>query len=130
MEPELIKLVIDTKHKLNVLYSSNKSLETKMTAKKKYFQDLALQYQTLKQNWGGENIYDNWMAEGWNNAKILTVGTYYDYVPYFQALIKECSPDLESLYKKVMQLSQLKVAERREIAISFTTAQQKNTACR
>jgi len=29
-----------------------------------------------------------------------------------------------------MQLSQLKVAERREIAISFTTAQQTNTACR
>jgi predicted aminopeptidase len=115
---------------LNVLYSSNKSLETKMTAKKKYFQDLALQYQTLKQNWGGENIYDNWMAEGWNNAKILTVGTYYDYVPYFEALIKQCSPDFESLYKKVMQLSQLKVTERREIAISFTTAQQKNTACR
>ena len=40
MEPELIKLVIDTKHKLNVLYSSNKTLEVKMTAKKKYFQDL------------------------------------------------------------------------------------------
>ena len=69
MEPELIKLVIDTKHKLNVLYSSNKSLEAKMTAKKKYFQDLALQYRTLKQNWGGENTYDSWMAGGMEQRK-------------------------------------------------------------
>ena len=130
MEPELIKLVIDTKHKLNLLYSSNKSLETKMTAKKKYFQDLALQYRTLKQNWSGENIYDDWMAEGWNNARVLTVATYYDYVPYFEALIKQCSPDFEILYKKIMQLSQLKATERREIAISFTTSKKASTTCR
>ena len=130
MEPKLIKLVIDTKHELNVLYSSNKSLETKMTAKKKYFQDLALQYQTLKKNWGGENIYDDWMAEGWNNARVLTVATYYDYVPYFEALIKQCSPDFESLYKKIMQLSQLKATERREIAISFASSKKASTTCR
>jgi predicted aminopeptidase len=129
MEPELIRLVVDTQQKLQSLYSSDQTLDSKLIRKKEYFKNLETQYELLKKNWGGSQIYDAWMTKEWNNAKILTIGTYYDYVPYFNAVINSCGRDFEKVYKAITELSLLNKSLREDVFKAFEAKKIKSISC-
>jgi predicted aminopeptidase len=57
-------------------------------------------------------LYDQWIAQGLNNAQLASVATYYDCVPGFQRLLAEQDNDLPRFYAAARELSKLPRAQR------------------
>ena len=69
-------------------------------------------YENLKERWNGYDGYDNWMKRGLNNARLSSMGTYYDLVPAFQVLLLQAGNDLQRFYGEVNKLGALPEKER------------------
>lgn len=111
-QTEFIALVLGTRNDLIQIYEQSLPKNEKLAAKKAAFEELRRQYLQLKQSWGGYAGYDAWFAKDLNNAKLLSVATYQDYVPAFRALLRELDNDLPAFYKKVAELGKLPIQER------------------
>jgi len=105
-------LVLNTRNELVQIYNKTVPRSEKLAAKKAAYDELRKQYQQLKESWGGYAGYDAWFAKDLNNAKLLSVATYQDYVPAFRALLRELDNDLPAFYKKVAELGKLPLKER------------------
>jgi len=107
---EFVNLVLAIRKDLQEIYQQKPSPKAKTAA----FQKLRAEYAILKKRWGGYAGYDAWFANDLNNAKLLSVVTYQDYVPAFRALLEQLDGDLVAFYEKVAQLGELPVEERRD----------------
>ena len=81
-------------------------------AKTAAFDTLRAEYRQLKNRWNGFAGYDGWFAKDLNNAKLLSVVTYQDYVPAFRALLNQLDGDLLAFYQAVAQLGELPKTQR------------------
>ena len=52
-------------------------------------------------------LYDQWISEGLNNARLASVATYYDCVPGFKRLLAEEDNDLPRFYAAARELAKL-----------------------
>jgi predicted aminopeptidase len=100
-------LVLTTRNHLQQRYQENGAPDKLQAAKTAAFEKLLAQYAELKKQWGGYAGYDNWFAKDLNNAKLLSVVTYHDYVPAFQGLLAEVDQDLQAFYKRVAKIGEL-----------------------
>ena len=107
-----IALAQKTYRQLTALYQQNLPPEIMRARKQAIFSALQAEYAELKNQWQGDKTYDKWFAEDLNNAKLLTVLTYHDYVPYFLALLAQKQGDFPAFYAQVEALSRLPPAER------------------
>ncbi len=97
---------------LKSLYSQNLTAEEKRTAKSLIFKKLRAEYIEMKNDWQENAGYDNWFNQPLNNATIISVSTYHDFVPAFIRLLAHCGGDLEQFYRKSKDLAKLPKAER------------------
>jgi len=111
-QTEFTEIVLNTRNHLQQIYQRNLSSSDMQIAKIAAFDQLRKQYVKLKQRWGGYNGYDTWFGGDLNNAKLLSVATYQDYVPAFRALLAQVGNDLPAFYNKVTQLGKLSKEER------------------
>lgn len=77
------------------------------------FETMRAHYADLKTQWHGYAGYDKWFASDLNNAKLLSVITYQDYVPAFQALLAQQGGDLPKFYAAVARIGELPFEQRR-----------------
>ena len=104
---EFVALVQDTRKKLTDLYQSQQSNKSKREKKQLIFAELKQDYQTLRNRWGGYGGYDRWFSRKLNNAHLVPIGSYYDYLPAFQALLQKHKGDLPSFYREAEKLAAL-----------------------
>ncbi|EDN65985.1 zinc protease protein [Beggiatoa sp. PS] len=109
-----IDLVLTTRNELEQIYQQDLLPQKMEVAKTTAFDKLRFQYQQLKTRWGGFAGYDAWFAKDLNNAKLLSVVTYEEDVPAFQALLKQLGGDLPAFYQAVEKLGKLPKEERRK----------------
>ncbi len=57
-------------------------------------------------------LYDEWIGEGLNNARLASVATYYDCVPGFKRLLASEDNDLQRFYAAARTLAGLPRAQR------------------
>ena len=69
-------------------------------------------YDALKREWGGYPAYDNWFAQGPNNASLASVGLYTRKVPEFAALLAADGGDLPRFYARVKEMTRMPKGER------------------
>ncbi len=112
-ETELMALLMDTRAALERLYASAVPSAEKHAGKARLFAELDTAYTSLKATWGGNDEYDRWMAEPWNNAKISSIATYNDYVPAFRALLASVDGDFARAYADAAALAVLQPPARR-----------------
>lgn len=106
---EFISLVLTARNQLQVLYQKPLSEKKMLAVKKRIFKTLRTD---IKTRWKG---YDAWISKDFNNAKLLSVATYQDYVPAFKKLLHQVNGDLKKFYQKVAELGALPIAERQAI---------------
>lgn len=109
---QFIDLVMDARARLEKLYSAGHPAARMRAAKAEIFADMRERYRQLRQEWGGDTAYDQWMETELNNAKIASVATYHKYVPAFDALLKRHGGNMATFYAQVERLSELPAAER------------------
>ncbi|MCP3964712.1 MAG: aminopeptidase [bacterium] len=114
-EEKFVELVLSYRDRLQEMYTGDESPDRKRQRKGELFDDLARDYRQLRSSWGeDENAigYDRWFERELNNARLVSVGVYHDFVPGFQALLEQHGGDLESFYTAVRELAELPPEER------------------
>ena len=108
-----LNLLITYRGRLEANYARSVSDADKRAEKVRIFQSLQVDYQQLKNSWGGYAGYDRWFAEPLSNAHLAAVAAYHDYVPAFRVLLAE-QKSLGKFYRAVKSMAALDSAVRKE----------------
>ena len=113
-QQQFIALLTDTRDKLAELYETSGEADVMRQKKKETFEQMLVNYESLKASWDGYPGYDRWFSQEMNNARLLAVATYNDYVPAFEVLFRESGSSFEEFYLASLELSKLPLEERTE----------------
>lgn len=103
---QFIMLLRYTRARLAQLYASQAPRGTKLRRKRQIFAELAADIRTLEHRLHvHSSVYDDWIAEGLNNAQLASVSTYYDCVPAFEHLLQRENGDLPRFYAAARELA-------------------------
>jgi len=114
-EAQFVALVIATRKKLAELYSLPLSPEAMREGKGQAFVQLRRDYEALRdRQWNGERDYDRWFARDLNNATLLPVGLYDEWVPAFSALFAQSGRDWTRFHAACAELGRLDTVQRKQ----------------
>jgi predicted aminopeptidase len=109
---QMITLVLTAKTKLEKLYQQTLPESEMLAQKNAILNTLQLDYQTLKETqWNHYRGYDYWFAD-LNNAKLLSVAMYEEFVPAFQRLFEQSGGNILDFYAQVHDLAGFPKRER------------------
>jgi len=101
-----IALLRHTRARLAQLYASSAPRQTKLRRKQQIFAELAADIGALEDRLQIHSpVYDDWIAEGLNNAQLASVSTYYDCLPGFERLLQRANGDLPRFYAAARELA-------------------------
>lgn len=83
------------------------------------FRVMRAEYADLKADWHGYAGYDAWFDPPLNNAKLNSVGTYYDLVPALTRLLASQNGSLAAFYAECRVLAELPQPERNRRLMSL-----------
>lgn len=112
-EQEFIRFISLYKNKLMTLYDSDLPDSRKLTEKENIFAELSRAYITLSQDWENYRVYDRWIKDEMNNAKLTAFTTYREIVPAFLQMYEATGQDLKTFYSHIVRLSQCDYEQRR-----------------
>jgi predicted aminopeptidase len=114
-EAQFVSLVIATRRKLADIYSQPLSPEAMREQKAQAFTGLRRSYEALRdREWNGDRDYDGWFARELNNATLLPVGLYDEWVPAFSALFAQSGRDWSRFHDACATLGRLDAAQRKQ----------------
>lgn len=113
-QQQFIALLTNTRDSLVALYESSSEPDVMRQMKKQRFEQMLVEYEELKASWDGYSGYDQWFEQELNNARLVAVATYNDYVPAFEVLFNETGSTFEDFYVAALELSKLPLEERTE----------------
>jgi predicted aminopeptidase len=112
-ERELVDLLTATRARLKELYASPLPRNEMVVKKAEIFRQLAADIRALEQREGvSVPLYEEWIDAGLNNARLASVGTYFDCLPGFMRLLHEQSDDLPRFYEAARKLAERPRTER------------------
>ncbi|MBI4292613.1 MAG: aminopeptidase [Betaproteobacteria bacterium] len=111
---DFVALVSRYRERLATLYDQPATDEEKRRGKARLFAGMMEDYGALKVSWGGFAGYDRFLAQGPNNALLVSVIAYTGLVPHLRALLAERGGDLSAFYAEVKGLARLDKAEREQ----------------
>ncbi|MBO1541803.1 aminopeptidase [Pseudomonas sp. OA65] len=111
---QFIQLILDTRQRLEKLYTLPLPAEQMRQRKTAEFERLRADYVEMRDSqWAGDKRYDAWVYAPLNNARLLPFGLYDQWVPAFAALFKQKNGDWVGFYTAVEQLGKLPIDERK-----------------
>ena len=111
-QKEFIALLTSTRDSFAELYESASEPDEMRQKKKQRFEQMRVDYAALKASWDDYPGYDQWMSQEMNNARLVAVATYNDYVPAFEVLFKESGSSFDQFYVAALELSKLPLEDR------------------
>ena len=113
-EAQFVALVIAARRKLGEIYSLPLSPETMREKKAQAFAELRRDYEALRDGpWNGARDYDGWFARDLNNATLLPVGLYDEWVPAFSALFAQAGRDWTRFHAACAEVGRLDTVARK-----------------
>jgi predicted aminopeptidase len=123
-----VSLLAQSRTRLALLYASGVARDEMRAGKAQILSTLAADIRALELREGASYpLYEEWIAEGLNNARLASVSTYYDCVPGFARLLAQAGDDLPRFYAAARELARQPRALRHA---RLCTAPQANTAGR
>ena len=119
-------LILKYRIRLQNLYESNLPLNEKRNQKAALFSQMRSEFADLKSDPGDMAAYDYWFKYPLNNARLISVSTYYDWVMAFNKILSETGGDLEKFYQKCRELAKKEPAERNRILQDYKGASDRN----
>jgi predicted aminopeptidase len=112
MRRDFLALFAEYRIRLQQHYRQALPPEEKRLGKARLFGEMREAYHRLKISWGGYAGYDRWFAAEPNNATLVSVALYTDFLPAFHALLAREGGELPRFYAAVKELSRLPRDER------------------
>ncbi len=121
--------VMTAKAQLQAVYeeTAQAALEVKQQRKSETLRALQACYEHHRELLGGGR-YDPLMADGFNNAFLVSVGTYADYLPGFAGLFAEVGEDWPAFFTAVEELAELDAVTRQQRLTSLAEQDVRHTA--
>jgi predicted aminopeptidase len=101
---EFLALLLRYRTALAANYASDASDNEKRSLKVETFAALQRDYQILKASWNGFSGYDRWFDQPLSNAHLVSIATYHEFVPGFNALLHE-QGNFADFYQAVIALA-------------------------
>ena len=116
-EERVVELLLDFKRRLGRVYAAQDDDARKLAEKARLFAALKQSYADMSRDWPADAGYGAWFRQPLNNAHLVSVGTYHEFVPAFKALLAARDGDLEAFYAEAARIAGLdRQARRRELA--------------
>ena len=112
-------LVSKYRNQLKVLYESNLTPNEKRNQKAAVFNRMQSEFRALKSNHHQMAVYSAWFNRPLNNAQLISVSTYHDWVPAFSKMLSDCDGDLGTFYERCRQLAKKEPQERHRILTGY-----------
>lgn len=120
---EFLAELKQTRRQLTQLYQQTDLSPTeKRLAKTRLIKQLRSRAQQLNRRYGGSLKIDKWFHQPVNNARLLSIATYYDLVPAFESLLAQCQYDLPTFFKTLHPLRKQTKTQRRQFLEKFQPA--------
>jgi predicted aminopeptidase len=100
---------------LDRLYHEPLPAADKRLRKRKVLDHLGEEVRALDAQYHTRTLYDEWIADGLNNAHLAAVATYFDCIPGFRRLLAEQYGSLPLFYGAVRKLARAPAAARRAL---------------
>ncbi len=110
-----VNLVLKYREKLEINYNSNSPTDEKRAIKELLLNQLVEEYEALYQEKDNKGQYLSWLSSGLNNAKLVTVITYQNYVAGFLALFHYVGENHQKFYDLVAKLGKCDKVRRKSI---------------
>lgn len=110
---QVMDLLLQAKAKLVVIYQSEQTDDAKRRGKQATFDEVKMEYRDLSANWEGYRGFDRWFAQPLNNAHMVSVAAYHEYLEAFQSLLDKQHGDLQKFYREVESVGRLEPDLRR-----------------
>jgi predicted aminopeptidase len=112
-------LVSKYRDRLKVLYESNLPANEKRNQKAAVFSRMRSEFSVLKSNHREMAVYGAWFNRPLNNAQLISVSTYHDWVPAFSQMLSDANGDLKKFYDRCRQLAKKEPQERHRILTDY-----------
>ena len=112
IELQIVQRLTEGRRALKQLYAEPLPLDQRRARKHELMASLAQQVRAIEVQHGLHTAYDDWIGEGLNNARLASVGTYFDCVAGFESLLARHAGDLPAFYGAVRALSHKPQARR------------------
>jgi predicted aminopeptidase len=104
---KVVRLIDQARQALNHLYQQDIDDAEKRRLKAATLEDLKQRYQAFSRSINHSDGFQRWFAGELNNAQLVSVSTYNDWVPFFTQLLQQNHGDFQDFFKQVKQLSDL-----------------------
>ncbi len=122
-EKAFVDMLLSTRHRLEQLYDQPLTVAGMRQRKAGLFDELKLEYQALRESWGGYAGYDRWFSRGLNNARLASIATYEQWVPAFIHLLQR-EDSIEAFYAACRRLAELPYDQRQaQLKLLLSAAQ-------
>ena len=108
-----VTLVDDYRERLTSLFESNQSSDEKNRRKTELYDELRDSYSQVSASWPSPKPYARFFDEDINNARLVSVATYYHLVPAFGIMLKDSDMDLKRFYARAREVGNLNPIARR-----------------
>ncbi len=99
---------------LQQVYRTDASDSEKLAAKQAIIAAMRQSYPDLRQQHNGNNSYDRWMQRPLNNARLLSIASYNDWVAAFKVLFVRRGCDWPAFYQAARQLGKQPLVQRQD----------------
>ncbi|MCP5161345.1 MAG: aminopeptidase [Hahellaceae bacterium] len=113
LQQQFVALVEESLHKLQKIYASNAPTDEKLQQKAAEIAHLKARHDAWAHQLNIQSPYSHWFNSPINNAKLLTVANYHQYVPAFRQLWKESHGQWPVFYQQVKTFAAHPEAERK-----------------
>ena len=112
-------LVSKYRARLQQVYESKLPTHAKRSQKAAVFARMQSEFKTLKSHQPEMAVYSAWFKQPLNNAQLISVSTYNDWVPAFSKMLSDTGGDLKKFYEKCRQLAKKEPQERHRILTDY-----------
>jgi predicted aminopeptidase len=117
---QFINLVSKYRAKLEELYQAGLPSNENRNQKAAVFNQMKFEFLELESIQSGLAAYEAWFKHPLNNAQLISVSTYHDWVPAFGKILSESGEDLNKFYRMCRQLAKKEPSERQRILTQYT----------
>lgn len=118
---QLTQLVLNARDRLKVLYAQPLAPDVMRQRKAAEFERLRSEYRRLRDGqWGGDKRFDSWVYAPMNNARLLPVGLYDQWVPVFEKVFRQVDGDWPAFFAAVEKMGGLPKDERKAVLERLT----------
>ncbi|MFT5131985.1 MAG: putative aminopeptidase [Gammaproteobacteria bacterium] len=114
-EEQFTKLILSYQDKLSLLFQQDISDANKHAQKFSIYDELQVDYASLRASWGDYADYDEWFKHKLNNAKVAAISTYRNLVPSFLRAYEASGKDMNVFFSRVEKIGECESSRRRQL---------------